>query len=147
MTTREAFTPAEWDVVLHAPTSAGMVVVTASRGGTFRETVAMSKAYVDARSAHGASELLDEIVSAKPRTDRTRYSSAEELRAAGLAHVREAVSVLQRKATPQEVEDFRAFVLSLAHRVASAHEEEGRAESPAEVSAIDEITSALASPE
>ena len=32
----------------------------------FRETMAMSKAYLEARAQHGEGELLDEIVAAKP---------------------------------------------------------------------------------
>jgi hypothetical protein len=40
-----AFSAEEWKVVLERPPAAGMIVVTAARGGMFRETVAMSKAY------------------------------------------------------------------------------------------------------
>ena len=67
MTSSAAFSPEEWKVVLEGPTSAGMIVVTAAQGGMIRESIAMSKAYVDARAQHGESELLDEIVAAKPR--------------------------------------------------------------------------------
>src|SRR3954447_5691275 len=143
MTTKEAFTPEEWKQVLEGPTSAGMIVVTASHGGTFRETFAISKAFAEARSDHGKSELLDEIVGAKPKMDRTRYHSPEELRAAGLQHVRDAVAVLQAKTTSEEVDDYKQFVLTLAHKVASAHKEHGQAESEAEVQAIETIESAL----
>ena len=86
MTAKAAFSPEEWKVVLGGPPAAGTIVVTAARGGMIRETVAMSKAYVEARKQHGESELLDEIVAAKPAMDHTRYHSAEELRAAGLEH-------------------------------------------------------------
>ena len=75
MTGSSAFTPDEWKVVLEGPPSAGLIVITAQRGGTFRETISMAKAYTEARQSHGASELLDEIVSAKPHVDHTRYSS------------------------------------------------------------------------
>ena len=143
MTTKAAFTPEEWTRVLEGPTSAGMIVVTAARGGMVKETIAMSKAYAEARSQRGASELLDEIVGTKPKTDRTHYRSPEEVRQAGLTHVRDAVSLLEKKATPEEVEDFKHFVVDLAHRVASANKEDGVAESPAEVTAIQEIESAL----
>ena len=143
MTTKAAFTPEEWTRVLEGPTSAGLIVVTAARGGVVKETIAMSKAYVEARSRRGASELLDEIVGTKPKSDHTHYRSAEEVRQAGLTHVRDAVSLLEKKATPEEVEDFKHFVVDLAHRVASAHKEHGVPESPAEVSAIHDIESAL----
>src|SRR5947209_3151716 len=114
MTTKADFTEQEWDAVLEGPPSAGMLIVTASKGGTFRETFAIGKAYAEARQQHGASELLDEIVAAKPEVDHTRYHSVEELKQHALQHVRDAIEVLQRKATPQEVEDYRKFVLALA---------------------------------
>ena len=44
MTTKADFTPQEWDLVLEGPPSAGMIVITAQRGGTLRETVSMAKA-------------------------------------------------------------------------------------------------------
>jgi hypothetical protein len=143
MTTKADFTEQEWDTVLEGPTSAAMIVITASKGGTFRETFAISKGYSEARKQHGASELLDEIVSAKPEIDHTRYSSAEELKQHGLQHIRDAIEVLERKVTPDEVEDYRRFVLSLAERVAAAHREDGVAVSGPEQAAIDEISASL----
>src|SRR5207302_6960812 len=80
MTAKADSTPEEWQAVLEGPPSAGMIVVTAQRGGTIRETMAMAKTYVEARRQHGESEPLDEIASAKPEIDHTRYHSAEELR-------------------------------------------------------------------
>jgi hypothetical protein len=143
MTNKDAFSPEEWTLVLEAPTSAGMIVVTATRGGTFRESFAMSKAYVEARSEHGKSELLDQIVGSKPRTDHTRHHSAAELKAAGLQHLQDAVKLLESKATAAEVEDYKQFVVTLAQKVASAHREDGQDVSPGEAEAIKEIESAL----
>src|SRR5580700_11710562 len=107
MTTKGAFSPEEWKVVLEGPPTAGMIVVTAARGGTFRETIAMAKAYAEARGEHGESELLDEIVAAKPKVDHTRYHSAEEVRENGLKHLRDAVALLESKATAEEVDEYR----------------------------------------
>jgi hypothetical protein len=146
MTGKADFTPEEWELVLEGPPSAGMIVVTAQRGGTLRETIAMAKAYVEARKQHGESELLDEIVSAKPEVDRTRYHSAEELKDHGLRHLRQAVELLQRKATPEELDDYRRFVLNLADNVATAHREGGEGISSAEEAAIEEIASSLGAP-
>jgi len=143
MTTQAAFTPEEWKSVLEGPPSAGMIVVMAARGGMFRETVAMSKAYAEARSLHGQSELLDEIVAAKPKADHTRFHSPDEFRDNGLRHLRTAVAVLESKATADEVEDYRRFILVLAEKVAAAHREGGESVSPAEAEAIDQIAAAL----
>ena len=143
MTTEAAFSPDEWKVVLEAPPAAGLIVITAAHGGTFRETIAMSKAYAEARAEHGESELLDEIVSAKPKVDHTRYHSAEELRDNGLGHLRDAMALVESKATAEEREDYRRFVITLANKVAAAHQEHGQSVSPAEAAAIQQITEAL----
>jgi hypothetical protein len=143
MTAKAAFSPEEWNAVLEGPPSAGMIVVTAARGGMLRETIAMSKAYAEARAQHGASELLDEIVSAKPQIDHTRYHSFEELRDNGLENIRSAVTVLEGKATAEEVDDYRRFVVALANKVAAAHREGGQDVSPAEAEAVQQITAAL----
>jgi hypothetical protein len=85
MTTKTAFSPEEWKVVLEGPPTAGMIVVTAARGGTFRES----------------------------------------------------------KATTEELDGYRGFVLTLADRVAAAHREDGQSVSPAEAEALREIAAAL----
>ena len=143
MTGKADFTEDEWKLVLEAPPSAGLIVVTAQKGGTFRETVAMAKAYTEARQEHGESELLDEITAAKPERDPTHYHSPAELREGGLQHLRDAVALLQTKATAEEVSDYRRFILTLADKVANAHREHGQSVSDAEQQAIAEITTAL----
>jgi hypothetical protein len=143
MTAKTDFTEAEWTTVLEGPPSAGMVVVSASHGGTFKETFAIGKAYAEARTQHGESELLDEIVSAKPKVDRTHYHSMEELRQHELQHVRDAIEVLEPKATQQELSDYRGFVMALAERVAEAHREHGVAVSDDEQAALAEISTSL----
>jgi hypothetical protein len=147
MTGKADFTRQEWELVLEGPPSAGMIVVTAQRGGTIRETLAIAKAYGEARQQHGESELLDEIVAAKPELDHTRYHSVEELKQHGLQHLRDAVELLERKATPGEVEGYRRFVLTLADKVASAHREGGASVGDAERAAIAEISTSLGNPD
>jgi hypothetical protein len=148
MTGKADFSPEEWEVVLKGPPSAGVIVITAQRGGSFRESFSMAKAYGEARRQHGESELLDEIASTKPELDRTRYHSPEELKEHGLQHLRDAVELLERKATPEEVDEYRRFVLTLANRVAEAHREgflglSGEPVSDAERAAVAEIAAAL----
>jgi hypothetical protein len=145
MTTKAAFSPEEWTVVLEGPATAGMIVVTAARGGMVRESVAMSRAYVEARQMHGQSELLDEIVAAKPKTDHTRYRSFDELRDNGLQILRDAVALLQSRATAEEVDGYRRFVLTVANKAAAAHREDGQSVSPPEADAIEQIASAVGS--
>src|SRR3954465_4588512 len=143
MTNKADFTPEEWELVLEGPPLAGTIVVLAERGGSFRESFSMAKAYTEARKQHGASELLDDVVSAKPKVDRSRHGSYEELKEQGLGQLGEAVATLESKASPEEVEDYKRFVLSLVERVAAAHKEGGERVSDAERAAIDEIAAAL----
>jgi head-tail adaptor len=143
MTSKSDFTSEEWQLILEAPPSAGMIVVTAQRGGMFRETIAMAKAYAEARQQHGKSELLDDIVAAKPERDHTHYHSPEELRQNGLGHLRDSVALLERKATPEEVDEYRRFIVTLSDKVAAAHREHGQEVSESEQAAIDDITAAL----
>src|SRR5271167_4981859 len=98
MTSKADFTDEEWKLILEAPPSAGMIVVTAQRGGSFRETIAMAKAYVEARQQHGKSELLDEIVAAKPERDHTHYHSFEEPKQHGLQYLRDSIALLASRA-------------------------------------------------
>ena len=139
MTGKSDFTETEWKQVLQGPPSAGMIIVTAAKGGTFRETFAMGKAYAEARKQHGASQLLDEIVAAKPETDHTHYNSYDELRAAGLRRLGDAVALLEQRATTAEVDDYRGFVMALSERGASAHREDGVEVSADEQQALGEI--------
>ena len=143
MTTKADFTEQEWDLVLSGPPTAGMMVAMADHGGMMRETFAMAKAYGEARKQHGKSELLDEIVAAKPERDHTRFRSYDELKRHGVQLLQEAVTTLERKATADEVDDYRRFILTLARRVAERHEEHGTQISAAERAALDDLATAL----
>jgi hypothetical protein len=143
LTGKSDFDEQEWKTVLEGPTTAGMIVLTAAGGGTFRETFALAHAYADARKDHGASQLLDEIVASKPEFDRHKFGSSEELRAKGLEQIGAAAALLRAKATPEELEAYRGFVLTAAEKVASAHKEEGVQVSPGERAALDEIRGRL----
>jgi hypothetical protein len=143
MTTKAAFSPSEWQLVLEGPPTAGLLVITASHGGMFRESIAMSKAYAEARAQHGESELLDEIVAERPRMERGKVHNPEELRDQGIDCLRDVTTLLGHKASVEERDDYRRFVLTVANKVAAAHREEGKQVSPAEEQAIADITTAL----
>jgi hypothetical protein len=143
MTSKSDFEQDEWATISQGPVTAGMLVLTASGGGSFKETFALSRAYTDARRQHGESELLDEIVSAKPQFDRHRFHGQQELHDKGLQLLSDARTLLEQKATPQELGDYREFVLNLATKVAEAHKEGGQQVSPGEQAALNEIKGRL----
>jgi hypothetical protein len=149
VTGKADFSEEEWKTVLEAPPSAGMLVIASDRGGSIRETFSMAKAYTEARKEHGESQLLDELVNAKPEMDHTRYHSPEELKEASLKHITEAVDLLRSKAAPEELDEYKKFIVGLANRVAEARKEgfmglSGDRVSDDEKAAIGEIESALA---
>lgn len=143
MTGKSDFTPEEWETIVQAPPTAALIVITAQRGGVFRETLALTQSYAEAHKQHGQSELLDEVVSSRPALDHSHYHSAEELKEAGLKHLRGAVDLLEPKASPEETAGYKRFVLDLATKVANAHREHGNSISESEQAALDEIAAAL----
>jgi hypothetical protein len=141
MTAKADFTTEEWELVREGPPTAGMVALTAERGGSFRETWALAKFYAEARKQHGESELLDALVAEKP--DVKRYSSSEELESKGLGRLTDAVTLLEQKATVGEVAGYRKFVMDVAEQVAEAHKEGGQQVSEGERTAIEKIAASL----
>jgi hypothetical protein len=144
MTAKADFTEEEWNVVREGPAAAGVLVLMAQGGGSFRETWALAKSYAEARKQPGQSQLLDELASEKP--DVERHSTPEEQETQGLKGLSEAVALLEQKATPEEVEGYRTFVLAVARKVAEAHEEEGQPISAAEQAAIGKVASTIGAP-
>jgi hypothetical protein len=143
MTDKSAFTDEEWKLVTEGPATAGFIVVTADRGGTFRETWALAREYAEERQHHGESELLDAIVSHRPSIDRGDAHTPEEVKDVGLGHLRQAVDLVREKATPDELDAYKKFVVDVATKVAHAHKEQGQEVSAPEQAALDEISAAL----
>ena len=89
--------------------------------------------------------VLDDIASTRPKANHPKGHDQAELRAQSLALISKAVGVVAAKASPQELEDYRNFILTLANKVAAAHREDGQDVSPPEADAITAITGALQS--
>jgi hypothetical protein len=149
MTKKADFNADEWSTVVEGPLLAGLRVVTADRGGTIRESLAMGQVYAHARQRHGESELLDELVSSPPAMDQERVRASGDLSAASTERLREAVRILEQKGTPEEVEAYKRFALDVAEAAAKAHKEGGfvgiggKQVSESEQAALDEIAAAL----
>ncbi len=144
MTTKSEFNGDEWERVARAPALAGVMVALADRGGTFRESLALGKAYAAARS-EGGSELLEELVASPPSLNPEAVKQPDQIP----EQIREAVRTVEEKATPEEAEEYRQFLLRLADVVAHAHKEGGvlgiggKEVSPEEQAALDRLSSTL----
>jgi hypothetical protein len=145
MTKKSDFNAEEWSTIVEAPALAALRVIAADRGGTLRESVSLGRVYTEARQS--AVELLSEIVSSPPQLDPTR--AREQLGGAGNERLRAAVALVQSKATPEEVEDYRQFILRVADTVAHAHKEGGvlgiggKEVSDRERAVLDELSQAI----
>ena len=144
MTTKSEFNADEWERVARAPALAGVMVALADRGGTFRESLALGKAYAAAKR-EGGSELMEQLVASPPSLDRQTAGQPDQIP----EQIRDAVQLVEQKATPEEAEDYRQFVLRLADVVAHAHKEGGvlgiggKEVSPEEQAALDRLSSTL----
>jgi len=149
MTSKADFNAEEWSTIVEAPVLAGMRVVTAARGGTIRESLAIAKVYAEARRHHGESELLDTLVSSPPAVDQQQLQGARDLGPRSDERLREALRLIGEKGSGDDVEHYKRFVLSVAQAAAEAHKEGGfigiggKQVSPEEQAALDELRATL----
>jgi hypothetical protein len=153
MTRKADFNAEEWSTVVDGPLYAGMRVISADRRGTLRESIAMGRVYQEARQHHGESELLDELVASQPSIDADRVrQTGGNIAALTSQQLREAMGILEGKATASEVDAYKTFVMTVAQAVAGAHKEGGflgiggKHITDAENQALDEISAALGAP-
>src|SRR4051794_817466 len=146
MTAKAAFNAEEWTVLANAPVLAALWVASAERGGSVRESIALSKAYALER-AEDHSPLLKEILATAPSLGPgVNARGAEDLRRDAPAALRQAIATLERLAADSEVVEYKRFVYHVAEAVARAHREGGVlgiggiAISEPEQAVLDEIT-------
>jgi hypothetical protein len=148
VTTKADFDAAEWETLIEGPAIAGLIVVTAQRGGAVREAIAIGKEYVEAGKEHQG-ELIGEVAAKPPRLSSKEFSSREALHTEGLQRIGAAVEILKAKATPDEVDAYGRFVLAVAERAAAADKSGGTLGiggvevSEAESAALEEIAAAV----
>ncbi len=132
------FTEQEWEAMHKGVSGAGLLVSVSDPGffDTFKEAGALAKHLAGARK-NSSSELVREFAETRGTGFGLRSSPAE-LETETLEALRAAVAALQAKA-PQEIEDYRTFVVEVAESVAAAAEGGGDAER----AALDRIKSAL----
>ena len=153
MTKKADYNAEEWETVVEAPVFAGLRVIAADRGGTIRESLAMGRVYQEARQQQGQSELLDDLVGSQPSIDRARaQQEGGDVAALATERLTEAMRLLDEKATPEEVDAYKRFVMTVAQAAAAAHKEGGflgiggQKVSEAEEKALDEISITLGPP-
>jgi hypothetical protein len=126
MASKADFNAEEWSKLVEGPMLAGMRVVTAGRGGTIRESLAMAKVYAEARKSHGQSELLDALVASPPALDPQRIQGmGGDVAGASSERLREALALLGQKGSAEDAAAYKRFVMAVAQAAAEAHKEGG----------------------
>jgi hypothetical protein len=136
MTTQADFTDAEWTRVKRSPFVAGMAISLADPGGpieALKETAATLKSVLGAAEAGGRGEFVDAIareVSDEARQRKHPLAGFKPSRGATagveiLDELGEVSRLVAQKATPEEAEAWRDWLLAAAQEAANAAKEGG----------------------
>jgi hypothetical protein len=138
--TKSSFTPAEWQTLRWAVSDTMAYLTMADPGfwDMFKEANAAAH-YVAAARQSGSSGLVRELA-ADIKTGRDKDVSGNPTDVAGevIERVNEAVAIVSAKA-PEDLTDFKAFIIGLAKATAEAAKGTG----PTEAQAIAKLEAAL----
>jgi hypothetical protein len=136
MTTKDDFTAEEWTQLETAPVYAGMGIITADPAITsiFKESAAMAKAMVQNPVPQGAEELVGGIVADyqkkaqnKEKFEEPQFESKDP--AVIMQQINDYVAasgaIVDQKATPEEAQGYKEWLMSVAQSVAEAGREGG----------------------
>ena len=165
MSTKADYSAEEWGLVLKAPLMAGLAVIAASPSGplgVLREMFAVGKLVAETKTqAEGQGGLSNELLRAavadlaspdgRAQVDVAglRGLASEQLRAHALDACRTLASLVDRKASREEAEGVKRWLVTIAQRTAEAAKEGGflgvggTRVSEAETGAIREVARAL----
>jgi hypothetical protein len=134
VTTKSDFTGDEWATLLRAPMVAGMAITLADPGGpieVLKETSAVLK-FATGSSSEPRDDLVGEVAREMRGHVEQRKNPAGGFKPRGAMAGKEILDELSRaneivtaKATPDEAEAFRAWIMECAQRAAEAAKEGG----------------------
>jgi hypothetical protein len=162
MTTKADFTDEEWTRLERAPIVAGMAITLADPGGPIeavKESMATVKTILEAAQAGDHGELVDAVAKSTAEKVQHRQNPLAGFRPKGalagqeiLEELGEANRLVTEKATPEEAQAFRQWMLVAAQHAAEAAKEGGfmgfRAEqvSEGEQQMLDKLRDVLSAP-
>jgi hypothetical protein len=134
VTTKSDFTEEEWATLVRAPMVAGMAITFADPGGPIevvKETTAVLK-FATGSSSEQRDDLVGEVAREMRGLVEQRKNPAADFKPRGTMAGKEILDELSRadeivaaKATPEEAEAFRAWIMECAQRAAEAAKEGG----------------------
>lgn len=130
----DQFSDREWALLGNAPQAAGAAVALASAGGGRREASALVSGWREAARVLGGSPLVAAIAARiDPEQEQPGGGGRDfgppptfdEILDEALGLCEGAVAALAAVAAPEDVDDYRRFVLYICERVADANNEQG----------------------
>jgi ABC-type sulfate transport system substrate-binding protein len=132
MTTKQDFTEEEWARVKRAPFVAGMAISIADPGGpieAFKETAATLKVVTEAAENGGHGELVDTAAGEVTAEAKERHSPLKGFHPKSSLEIVDELDAVNKivteKATPEEAQAFREWLLQAAKASAEAAKEGG----------------------
>jgi hypothetical protein len=127
------FTPEEWKTVVAAAPMVGLAVTCASPNGPWgvmEEMLSMGMAMAEMLKKGSSNSLIAELTAdlnarqTKPEPP-PGIRDPEQGKEQALSHIRAVNDLLNRKVEPEEADEFKKWLLAVAHRVAEASNEGG----------------------
>ena len=158
MSVKDKFTPEEWNSLLRTPMLASYAVVGADPSkeeGFIQEMSAVADAIIEGSQGAMKDSLLGAVVAdivanaEDEKRGQTEKMSVGDVKGRALENCRTVAALLQQKASPEEAQEYKSWVVRVAHHVASAAKEGGflgfggAQVSGSEVETINEIGAAL----
>jgi hypothetical protein len=132
MTSKADFTEEEWARLGRAPLVAGMAISIADPGGpieTIKESTAALRTVIEAAQGDGQGAFVKALAADVAEQARHRHNPLAGFTARGrdaiLDELRAVNALLEAKATPEEIEQYREWVKSAAQGAALAAKEGG----------------------
>jgi hypothetical protein len=135
VTGKADFTGEEWQRLERSPIVAGMAITLADPGGPIevtKESIAALRTVLEAAETGGQGELVDEVAKNVAEMGKQRENPLGDFKPKGamageeiLSELRAVNALLSEKATPEEAESFRQWLLTAAQRAADAAKEGG----------------------
>ena len=128
MSTQADYTPDEWKTLLHAPPQAAMLVVNADKSGGITGYFGVVQETKDAQSAVKnaadtgvglVKETARALLAEKSWKPIVEHASPESV----TQTLRRAAEIVASKATPAEAQAYKAYILDVATKTASATKE------------------------
>lgn len=158
MSVKDKFTPEEWNSLLRAPMLASYAVAGADpskKEGFIQEMSAVADAIVEGGQGATKDSLLGAVVAdivanaQDEKRGQTEKLPVSDVKGRALENCRAVAVLLRQKVSPEEAQEYKSWVVRVAHKVASAAKEGGflgfggSQVSGSEVETINEIGAAL----